>query len=794
MLNRMYADFLMPARLDQFQSLLESALDAGYQILSVERFWRLIQDGVVDAGAHRYLILRHDVDTDPATAAAIFRIEQTLGIDASYYFRMATVDFDLMGAIGQSGSQASYHYEDLATVVKRRRLRSRDAVQGGFIEARDRFQRNLTGLRDRTGLPMRVVASHGDFVNRKIRIPNWALLIDRQFRLEVGVDLEAYDDEFMQHVSSRHTDTGHPAYWLPEPPLAAIERREPVVYLLTHPRHWRVNRGVNIRDDLRRVEEGLRYSLTPHGVPLISRTRQSVRPPRALTASPPAESGRDVPMEVEASRFAGPPSVVPSEAPVLVIRASAERLAERKYILDVVLSDWLGIGYELRAQDGPTTAIQLAGDPGTRELTLPDILFATPDEQWLKEPSMPSQPFARLDSSEVPLGDPDLPGNLAALGPLPVLYGVPGATGAWRETATGLALNVDVFGTIFFLLTRYEEIVRRLEDEHERFPAYASMASMEGYLERPLADEYLELLWAALHTVWPELTRRRPRFRLRLTHDVDQPWAALGQTLPVVARSVGADLFERADPLLAAERSWALLASRAGRISHDPFDNFDFLMSTSERFGLKSTFYFLSGGTGANLDGRYLIGDPPIVELLRRIASRGHEIGLHASYASFQDPDQTQKEFDALRAACRGAGIEQDRWGVRQHFLRFMNPQTWRNQDQAGFDYDSTLGFADHVGFRAGTSREFQVFDLLDRRALQLRERPLIVMDASLFGYMGLSPDQALARTKRIIDASRQHGGEAVICYHNSTLPGARERAYYLRLVAELVGKESRNE
>ena len=79
-------------------------------------------------------------------------------------------------------------------------------------------------------------------------------------------------------------------------------------------------------------------------------------------------------------------------------------------------------------------------------------------------------------------------------------------------------------------------------------------------------------------------------------------------------------------------RSYA--AARAGRLDNDPYDTFDLLMGMSERHGMKSTFYFLAGNTGA-VDGRYQLSDPPIRRLMRRkFRDRGHEIGLHSSYGS----------------------------------------------------------------------------------------------------------------------------------------------------------------
>lgn len=257
--NRVYGDFLMPSRLDSYRRLIESALRADYEVTSIERFWQLTTNSAIDP-AQRYLILRHDVDTDPRTAGAMWQIDQALGANGSYFFRLSTLNVGLMQIISDAGGQASYHYEELAALAKRRHLRDPEDVIRAIPEAQDCFRRNLERLRALSGLPMRVVAAHGDFVNRKLGISNETILADPHFRRETGVELETSDDAFMCNVSTRHCDTHHPQYWTsPGDPLGAIRRGEPVVYLLVHPRHWRVTRGENARDDIQRLREEILY-------------------------------------------------------------------------------------------------------------------------------------------------------------------------------------------------------------------------------------------------------------------------------------------------------------------------------------------------------------------------------------------------------------------------------------------------------------------------------------------------------------------------------------------------------
>ena len=167
----------------------------------------------------KLLILRHDVDSDIETTRAMWRIERELGIKSSYFFRLSTVDLPLMREIEACGGSVGYHFEELATVAKRKGLKTREQVMEDLPYMRDPFERNLTELRDQTQLPLRFVASHGDFVNRRLGVPNWVILRDAAFRDRMNIELEAYDEACMRHVQSRHSDgQPYPTYWEPAPP------------------------------------------------------------------------------------------------------------------------------------------------------------------------------------------------------------------------------------------------------------------------------------------------------------------------------------------------------------------------------------------------------------------------------------------------------------------------------------------------------------------------------------------------------------------------------------------------
>jgi hypothetical protein len=427
---------------------------------------------------------------------------------------------------------------------------------------------------------------------------------------------------------------------------------------------------------------------------------------------------------------------------------------ERRYAAEVLLAEFLGL--EVAVEEGARSDVQLtlAGEPGS--VCVADGIFATPQADWLTEAALPRTPIATLDVVGTP--------------PLPVLYGHPRL-----ELEAGQArLGVDVFGGSFFMLTRYEELVVMTRDDHDRFPAPASLAARENLLGRPIVNEYLEVLWRALTHVWPRLERRRREYALLPSHDVDWPLTQ-ERMLHAVARRAAGDVAVRRDPRVALAR----LASYGRGPDRDINNTFDAIMDASERRGLRSAFYFIAGHSAGAVDGNYSLDDPWIRGLLRRIHERGHELGLHTSYNTFRDPERTRAERAELARVCEAEGIEQPEWGGRQHFLRWENPTTWQNWANAGLAYDSTLGFDGRAGFRCGVCYDYPVFNLRTRCRLALRERPLVAMEMSVLDRPGVDAAAAAAEFEALKTQCRRHGGSFTLLWHNSRLVLGRERRLY---------------
>src|SRR6185312_15061204 len=106
--------------------------------------------------------------------------------------------------------------------------------------------------------------------------------------------------------------------------------------------------------------------------------------------------------------------------------------------------------------------------------------------------------------------------------------------------------------------------------------------------------------------------------------------------------------------------------------------------------------------------------------------------------------------------------------GVRFHYLRHDTHATLPKLEALGFAYDSSQGYGDAIGLRAGFSFPYRPFRLAERRPLDLVELPMAVMDATLAErrYLGLEPRAGLERTLRLLERVAGIGGTVAILWH----------------------------
>lgn len=301
----------------------------------------------------------------------------------------------------------------------------------------------------------------------------------------------------------------------------------------------------------------------------------------------------------------------------------------------------------------------------------------------------------------------------------------------------GTESSPDYVAGAFFMLTRYEELFVKERDEHGRFPASASVAYKHRFLDRPIVDEYAEVIFKRV----PK-NKRKPE--VIFTHDVDKfakgKWAAIKTELKNVLR--------------------LRLSGIPGIIYHllnkkNPADTFEYIESLEK--GRRIYFFMTKSEDG------YGINDKKVLGIIEKLRASGAEIGWHCDKGEKQKPN----DFDINR----------------NHFLMFKAGETWELLEWLGVKQDYTLGYPEILGFRAGTSHSYQVFSVAKGKVLNIIEYPLTMMDVTLYGYMRISPRQAWQEFLKYFSLIKKHNGVFILLWHNFSFDELRWRKFYQNVV-----------
>jgi uncharacterized protein DUF7033 len=452
-------------------------------------------------------------------------------------------------------------------------------------------------------------------------------------------------------------------------------------------------------------------------------------------------------------------------------------IKELNYILDVLLNEFLGLDYSVTEHS--ESFIKIIRPGNIPSLTLNSAFFQQAHDHWSKPESMPDLPLKSWTPIEDGIEATRIEGSV------PVLYGQPGLV----KYDTHWHLNLDIFGSAFFMLSRYEELITPDRDNHDRFPATASIAYKANFLDRSIVNEYLEILWFCMHTLWPDLQRKERKFRKLISCDVDHPFDLAGNSLKRTILRIGARIFRDKNPRLALLDGLNFVFKKFGSDRFDEYrNNIDWMMEINKQAGNKVAFYFIPIQTDANREDPNDIRNKKISNLLKHIVNSGHEVGFHPGYNTYKFKQNFQKSADALKEACHREGVDTSNLGGRQHYLRFdisRTPRLWKIND---FFYDSTLGFADKTGFRAGICYEYTMFDLIEREKLKLKQRPLIIMEGTIIAkaYEGLGySEEAFKRFQFLEETCKKFQGDFTLLWHNSYFFSVSSKKLYERIVCK---------
>lgn len=227
------------------------------------------------------------------------------------------------------------------------------------------------------------------------------------------------------------------------------------------------------------------------------------------------------------------------------------------------------------------------------------------------------------------------------------------------------------------------------------------------------------------------------------------------------ARSFCVCLSHDVDEVRWSWRRRLLMAGLHPRTVFEPNDhywNFDRVLELERSFRVKSSWYFVANGKHPR-DPPYSLRD--VAEVMRNLQEKGQEVGVHGSFLSYRDERMLQMEREVISQVV-GRPIP----GIRQHFVNFEAPLTWKIQESVGFSYDTTLALNRTSGFRVGLCHPYRP------SGYRILELPLILGDWQLFWYERLNVRQAVENCERLAREVADRHGLLTMNWHQQTYDG----------------------
>ena len=307
-------------------------------------------------------------------------------------------------------------------------------------------------------------------------------------------------------------------------------------------------------------------------------------------------------------------------------------------------------------------------------------------------------------------------------------------------------INYDIIGSAFYFLSGWQEIHSKKRDEFGRYPFNETLQYKHELLVIPLVNYYFDILKSVIEKLsgknvkrilWPD-----SNIAVSISHDIDKinsGWLEGGFS----------EL--KNGHFLSALKIILLKIFRK-----DPWDNLKEIISLEKQLEINSTFFFLTEKSPENAD--YSISQ--VEKYFSEIRSAKSEIALHGSIGSSSSSEKIISEKNKLPFKIKGN---------RFHFLMLEPTEYASNIDKSGLLYDSSLGFAEHIGFRNGFCFPFFPFNHLEKKAHAFIEIPLMLMDTTLKkdSYMGTDNSRDL-KIESLISEVEKFNGLISILWHNN--------------------------
>ena len=316
-----------------------------------------------------------------------------------------------------------------------------------------------------------------------------------------------------------------------------------------------------------------------------------------------------------------------------------------------------------------------------------------------------------------------------------------------------ILINFDIVASTFYFLSGWNEYVNSKKDEFGRISYKYSIINKLEISLIPVVNYYFDILNDAIKRAGEVVEKKnlwnKNDFGIALTHDIDVCKSAWLEGSNIALRK--GNFFQISK--LVYKRFF----------KKDAWFNFKEIQNIEKENNGVSSFYFLpqQGKVGKWKNADYSINSKDIRESIKYLIDGGNEIGIHGSFGTHSSSKKFKIDKDKLKLSIIGN---------RFHFLMFDPKLTVSVLEKNEMKYDTTLGFAEQIGFRRGTCFPFYLYNFEEKRISSIVEVPLITMDSTLYNskYMGLTKEESVFQVKSLINEIKKFNGVFTLLWHNT--------------------------
>lgn len=426
------------------------------------------------------------------------------------------------------------------------------------------------------------------------------------------------------------------------------------------------------------------------------------------------------------------------------ITCPKNNIPERKYAISVLLNELIGCGIE----DGDICFDDLSKDyriqVGQKVIVIEDHFFHHYPEA-----------LSYLDLSHIPV-------NLSffhAKGfELPIIFG----RDKYVEEPGCVTIGLDVFGSTFFMLTRWEESLLGREETGDCDETKLFAVRM-GFYQRPVVHEYEELLCQLLSEAGVPVKSRN--YSVVLSHDVD---GFLTPSFSKIVKDCVKQTIYGKPKNQVLHLTWKEELKYKKAFPTD-FSQFELYLRLSERLNVPEWFYFKVCAPG-EVESTYAYNSERTIEVIKRLKDlykSPSEMGFHPSQSTFKNEIQWNAETSRIESLLGRVPIV----GRNHHLLyNYDMLHKWEKMAErttGGVMDISNCVFHNVLGYRSGVGVQYTVFDIYQRRPLLLREHPCQIMDTVIrYQMKNKTPEEIWSEIQTIVSYAKKYCCELVLTWH----------------------------